>query len=273
MRSPIPRRVVRLASGPLLMAAIIATLHHLGSGVLAPPPLGSLHGVAEWAASRDAPTIGLAIFRLLALVVAYHLVATTALALLGRLIRWPGVALLAERATLPPFRSAIRHVAGVAISASTILSSAALPASTASASVELPSPSTPTTATLRLVSQNQGPPAATPEPTTTATLRQVPSVQAKVPSVQPSGGPVEHLVRPGDHLWSIAEQRLATGRGRQPTEPEVREYWLSVVAANPQLVHPDLLFAGEPIRLPPLNASWRETPSDVARTPGTRPAS
>ena len=128
-----------------------------------------------------APTIGLAIFRLLALVVAYHLVATTALALLGRLMRWPGVARLAERATLPPFRSAVRRVVGVAISASTILSSAPLLTSTASASVELPSPTTPTTATLRLVGQNQGPPAAEPEPATTATLRQVPPVQADIP--------------------------------------------------------------------------------------------
>ncbi len=185
MRTPIPRRVVRLASGPLLMAAVIAALHRLGSGVLASPPLGSLQGFAEWAASRDAPTVGLAGFRLIALVVAYHLVATTAVALLGRLMRWPGVARLAERATLPPFRSAVRHVAGLAISASTILSSAALPASTASAasaSVELPSPntpSTPTTATLRLVSQDQSPPPSVkPKPATTATLRLVPPEQA-----------------------------------------------------------------------------------------------
>lgn len=204
------------ASGPVVLVAIIASLQLLGSGVLAAPPVTSLGGIEGWLATRDAPTIGLAVLRLLALAAAYHLAATTALALLGQLARRPGVGRLAERATFPPFRSAVRHAAGLAISTSAILSSA-------------------------------------------ATLRQV-------PSVQPTEVPIQHLVRPGDHLWSIAEQRLAAGVGRQPSEPEITAYWLSVVAANPQLVDPDLLFSGEPIQLPPLplgTAPQRiATPSD-----------
>ena len=270
MRTSGAKQFALLASGPLLMVAIIATLHRLGSGVLAAPPLTSLSGVEAWASARDAPTIGLAGLRLLALVVAYHLVATTALALCGRLLRWPGVSRLAERATLPPFRSVVRQAAGLALSASTILASAALSAGTAVAS---PGPNTPTTATLRLVGEDPSSPAPQPEPATTATLRQVPPVQPDVPSVQPTGGPTQHLVHPGDHLWSIAEQQLAAGLGRQPSEPEITAYWLLVMAANPQLVHPDLLFSGEPVHLPPLPVGWRETPRDAAHAPDAPTAS
>jgi nucleoid-associated protein YgaU len=62
------------------------------------------------------------------------------------------------------------------------------------------------------------------------------------------------VVRPGDSLWSIA---AATVSGhRETSEHSVARYWWRVVEANrphlPDPADPDLLFAGDVVRLPPL---------------------
>lgn len=71
----------------------------------------------------------------------------------------------------------------------------------------------------------------------------------------PAGG-LEVTVRPGDHLWGLAERRLAAVLGRAATDDEVAGYWRSVVAASlPRLRSgdPDLVFPGEVVRLPPVS--------------------
>lgn len=61
-------------------------------------------------------------------------------------------------------------------------------------------------------------------------------------------------VRPGDHLWSIAEHHLAEVHGRGVTDDEVTPYWRRLVERNrDRLVdpaNPDLILPGQQFVLP-----------------------
>jgi hypothetical protein len=124
--------------------------------------------------------------------------------------------------------------------------------------------STPTsTATLRLVAAPEGDATMrrTDDAEGTSTMRFERSVAADaratsttsaIPSPTPPPRAAVWTVEHGDHLWSIARAHLAESWGRTPSEAEVDAYWRALIAANPTLADPDLLFAGEPIVLPPL---------------------
>lgn len=76
-------------------------------------------------------------------------------------------------------------------------------------------------------------------------------------AVEPEGSysaPLTWLVRPGDHLWSIAGEHLAIVLDRTPTADEHRRYWVHVVKAACPVIRsgdPDLIYPGEEITLPP----------------------
>lgn len=61
-------------------------------------------------------------------------------------------------------------------------------------------------------------------------------------------------VRPGDHLWRIAQDTLAARLGRTPTDAEVVPYWRRVIDENrARLVdpdNPDLILPGQVVALP-----------------------
>lgn len=278
-------RIPRWA-GPLLGTAIalaaMAGLHALGAGTLAAPPTTSGQDLLDWVRSTDPTTVGMVALRLLALAVGYHLIATTALGVIGRVMRRPGLVRLAEWATLPPFRSTVRRVAGLGLSASAVLltplqgvgASGSGPA-TAQVSASAPvvsagqatatwrRPTTgPSTATLRLINT-----APDEGPGGQATLRPVDPGQENADSADdlrpdtaptdatpaeptPTADPEQHPVAPGDHLWAIAEERLATSIGRAPTDAEIAPYWRTVVAANADLADPDLLLPGSIVAVP-----------------------
>lgn len=74
---------------------------------------------------------------------------------------------------------------------------------------------------------------------------------APVPDATPPAG--VHVVRPGDHLWAIAEAALTAARQRPVRDVEVAPFWRSVVAANAGvLADPDLVFPGQIVRVPPV---------------------
>lgn len=258
------RRWGAAAGGCLTVAGIMVALHLLGSGPLAAPDVGSVARLRAWVGDRDALTIGVVVLRLVALGVGYHLIATTSLALVGRMLRRPGLVRFAEMSTLAPLRGTIRRVAGLGLSASAMLATplpqaAANPAGTATLAVVDPAPDSPGPAILERIEPDAA------EPSGTATLRlegtpvlPTPRSQASLrvvidhrPSDVTTTSFDRHQVRPGDHLWSIAEARLAAHLGRTPTDQEVAPYWQTVVAANPQLVDADLLFPGDEITVPP----------------------
>ena len=69
-----------------------------------------------------------------------------------------------------------------------------------------------------------------------------------------SAHPGEWVVRPGDHLWGIAEEVLAEREGAAPTDAEVHRLWVRLVDANrDRLVDPqdpDLILPGQRLVLP-----------------------
>lgn len=67
--------------------------------------------------------------------------------------------------------------------------------------------------------------------------------------------PLIWQVRPGDNLWSIAEEHLTIVLDRPPTRDEHRRYWVEVMEAAKPVIRSDdvnLIYPGEEIPLPPM---------------------
>lgn len=280
-------RRMRTASGPLLgaitLVATVLTLHLLGRGALAAPPFRSVDDLHVWLGDRGPVTAAIVAIRLIALGVGYHLIVTTALSTIGRLVRSPVLVRLADASTLPPFRGIVRRITGLGLSASILMATPleavnpaarptvapvgpaqnheqpdpAIDGGTSALTLRWADPMAPDssgTATMRL---DEAAPAAG-----TATLRPSPSADASESdatlapaagtAVERAGTPESsHQVVHGDHLWSIAEEHLVETFHVRPSESDVDAYWRRVVAANPQLPNPDLIFPGDRILLPP----------------------
>lgn len=83
-----------------------------------------------------------------------------------------------------------------------------------------------------------------------------PPIETEV-AIEPEGSysaPLTWLVRPGDHLWSIAGEHLTIVLEREPTADEHRRYWVEVVKAACPVIRsgdPNLIYPDEEIPLPP----------------------
>jgi hypothetical protein len=102
-------------------------------------------------------------------------------------------------------------------------------------------------------------PAATPpaNATMTAAPEAAPPATATITAAADPADPpgATWLVRPGDHLWSIAEVVVAFSGGDHRSERDVAAYWERLIEANRvNLVHPgqpDLILPGQVLDLPP----------------------
>ncbi|MCB0976439.1 MAG: hypothetical protein KDB02_03165 [Acidimicrobiales bacterium] len=225
-------RIATLSS--VLIALATVALLALDHGALATPKI-SKAGATTWLDSSDPVTVAMTVFRLLALLVALHLLSTMALAAAGRTLKRQGLARFATAVSLPPMRGVVIRIAGLGLSASILMSSPTAVAAAEPAAAEASGHS----AVLRL--------APPPEPTGQATL--VERVEDPPPSPAPRTEQ-RHVALPGDHLWLIAEQRLGEALGRSASDAEIGPYWQRVVEANPQLKDPDLLFPGDEVIVP-----------------------
>jgi nucleoid-associated protein YgaU len=86
------------------------------------------------------------------------------------------------------------------------------------------------------------------DPPGTAVLRVEATTQA--PEEPPEDR--SHEVRPGDHLWSIAEAEVALASGGATDQDAIQRHWHRILLANSQVEDPDLLFPGDVITLPPV---------------------
>jgi DNA-binding SARP family transcriptional activator/nucleoid-associated protein YgaU len=79
-----------------------------------------------------------------------------------------------------------------------------------------------------------------------------PDAMAQPDTQGPPPVPAEVVVAPGEHLWSIAADRVEDDLERRPTPTEVDRYWRELVDANHErLPDPNLVHAGQTLTVPP----------------------
>ena len=269
-------------AGVAAVGAVLLTvvgLVALGRHGLAGPTDWSASGLCAWADGRDPVVVAMGLVRLGALGVAAHVLAVGLLGLVGTIAHLPAVVHLADLISLPGLRGLTRRIAGLGLSAVSVLAPATGPVRSASAPVLAtrlaePDPSTAsitridrsgdradtasTSTEVTMVRVDPAPPTTSAPPAmervddteTAAPSAPDPTAAAATGPATPDHPRRTWTVRHGDHLWSIAHTTLAEAWDRPPTEAETDRYWRSVLQANASLADPDLIFAGQVIRLP-----------------------
>ena len=162
----------------------------------------------------------------------WYLAATTAISFAAHLSRSPAVVAIAERVTVRPLQRLCRAAVGATIAASLLTPSLA--------GAQQPPP------VMTWVEEGPAVPPTLANPTTPI-----------APAPEAHAGEREHVVAPGEHLWSLSARRLAESLGREPNDAEIAKYWVRVVERNaaggylrePTL--PDLIFPHQLVVLPP----------------------
>ena len=230
------RVLARLLTAAAL-AAVVLALHRLGD-LLPAPPLAP-DELGAWVARQGAATAAFGVLRLAALALGWYATALATVAFAARATGSLRALRLVDGAAVGPLRPLLNGLFVAGLTTATIASTGAAVAAEPRHDPAVTVDATPGTATMRrLPGESAG---------TTESAPQTP-VAAPAPSQT-------WEVRPGDHLWGIAERTLAEAWRRRPRDSEITPYWRAVVDANrPQLAdpaNPDLLFAGQTIALPP----------------------
>jgi nucleoid-associated protein YgaU len=206
---------------------------------------------------QSPPTLAFGALRLAAMGLAWYLLAVTLAGLLARAVgsgRW-AAAMDALSPTV--VRRLVQGAAGLSLTAAVTGTQAAAwsaPASLATTASPVPimrrlpatepAPTAPGATTASATRQPDAAPRTITPPRTTTPPRTIPSPPP----------PPTWVIRSGDNLWSVAEATLAGAWGRPPSDAEIDDYWMELIAANrARLVHgddPDLVFPGQVFLLP-----------------------
>lgn len=258
----------------------VAGLHRLGSIDGLAIPRSDLGRWLRETPSEDALVAGI---RLAALVAAWWLLATTLLYLGARVAQLHGAARALGWATLPAVRRWADRAAAVSIVAASALGAARAAAADPPPRSTVPAPvvvdldhrdraTLPNgpPAHVRTGRVHDAPPATTPVPApepgilpspppSTATITASP-LPPTTPATPPPASPTStvHVIVSGEHLWSIAADRVAAGTGRPVshlTPADIAPYWRRVVELNRSRLRSgnvSLVYPGETVDLPPL---------------------
>jgi hypothetical protein len=258
-----------------------------GLAVVALHRLGTVDGFAiprrdfaRWLHATPSEDVLLAGIRLAALVTAWWLLATTLLYVGARLAQLHGAVRAVGWATLPGVRRWADRAAAVSIVAASALgaarpAAAGPPPPTGPARPpvvidldhrdrsELPHLPPVSVRTGHRIDAPRVPSVPSGPPPETAPLAE-PGASSAHAAPPPAPGPppapahrASHAIERGEHLWSIAAQHLASGRGRARadlTAAEIAPYWWRLVVLNRSRLrsgNPNLVYPGETIELPP----------------------
>lgn len=291
--SKVLRSFLRLTVATGTAAAAAVVLLRAGRRLPGPPLDPRL--LAVWASDLGTAAATFAVLRLLGLALVVYLAACFGLAGVGAVLHVPGLVRAADRLSFGAVtRLAATSAVSVLLSTTAMSGAGATPgpgatdnANGAASAVVMRllagdeagsatptstvTPADPAPVVMRLVTAN-GPvaqpalaSALSPEPVLPGTLPADLETTARRSSGNQSGDEVRtYLVRPGDHLWSIAQQALTgdpaaitTGSGAGTTDVDdaaTERYWLRLIDANRSRLadpsNPDLLFAGQQLMLP-----------------------
>jgi nucleoid-associated protein YgaU len=188
----------------------------------------------RWSADEEAAAeLVVDLLRLVTLALAWYLLLATVLTLLARVVTpLEGAAQILVAA---PVRRLVMAAVGVSLAAAAV-TSVGIATSTVRPGTAIAAEAEVAPETMRRL----------PEAPTDLVMRRLPDA-ATVPS--------EWQVRPGEHLWAVAEQVLGQAWGRPATDTEIDPYWRALVAANrsrlPDPDNPDLVYPGEVLTVPP----------------------
>lgn len=279
------RRDLVLVAG--VAAAALLLLGRVVTDTLSVP--GRPAELVDWATGVDPALLAVGLLCACGLLLAAHTLAVVLIALLADLLRVRPLARLASALALGPVRAVVVRASGAALGAGLVL----VP-SVAGAAPLVASPTAPT-ALGTVVAPSATVETARPLPPLEVrvdTARPLPPDGAEAPGVSDDprpAGPSEGAaagsdrslvrpaaaddpdpgeagrelarwrrvtVRPGDHLWGLAESDVAAHVGGTPDEATVQLHWASVVEANrDRLVvpgDPDLVLPDQHLLLPPV---------------------
>jgi hypothetical protein len=266
-----PRRTASLAALVSCEVAALLALHHLGSYEVAAVEWGDVSG---WLARSRPENAIVAVVRLAALALAGWLTASTVLYAIAKTTRIPGLVRGVRWATFAPVRRMIDGAVATTLVVGSTLGTAgvatATPTSRTAVVVQLDEPDVAVDASPVYQPRPAGDgaqlgyqptPAGDPSRRPTSTVGSeapLPRNRPERSKHEPSPVPVTatYVVRPGDNLWTIAEQHLTESTGRPNrgfATDEVSAYWLQIVEANEDRVQsgdPNLIVPGEHIELP-----------------------
>ena len=248
--------------------------------------------LVDWATGVDPALLAVGLLCACGLLLAAHTLAVVLIALLADLLRVRPLARLASALALGPVRAVVVRASGAALGTGLVL----VP-SVAGAAPLVAAPSAPTTPGT-VVAPSATVETARPLPpleVRVGTARPLPPAGGDAPGSGEDPGPVGSTegpiarpdgprvrpaaagdpdpgeagrelarwrrvtVRPGDHLWGLAERDVAAHVGGTPDEATVQRHWASVVEANrDRLVvpgDPDLVLPDQQLLLPPVEGA------------------
>lgn len=232
------RETFRLIGWVVALAVACVVLVVSGRGTLAPPDLGHPSSWSDWLADRSAAEAAFSLLRLVALVAAAYLLATTAIGAVLRMLHAGRLVTLADRLTVAPVRGLLTGALGMGMLAAAVSGGAAAAAAPPS---PRPAAVAPAPAEQMRLLPSDGP--------STVTMRELDDAPAATPPA------TAWTVRPGQSFWSIAEDVLTQAWGHKPTDAELLPYWHTLIETNRHLLadkaNPDLVFPGQQFELPP----------------------
>lgn len=229
--------------------------------------------LSQWLNDTSAEDVLVALVRLLALGVAWWLLASTTLYVAATALRLPLLVRCAGWTTLPVLRRVVDGVvAGSIVAGSTVGTGMAALAQTPAAEpapayvprpagdgpTYLPTPAGDGPTYVPTPAGDSAPdaPVSLPAP---AAAHTTPVVPARPRPAAPDAPPTAHRVERGQHLWGIARAHLAAASGRPAADlhpAEVAPYWRRLIDANASRLRsgdPDLIHPGEELVLPEID--------------------